>query len=128
MGGIYWIASYPKSGNSWFRTFLHNLQSNSDGPVEINDLATGSSASYRSWIDNVVGFEVSDLTHEEIDRLRPDVYRWALQTDEIGYHKIHDAYQIGAVGSCPTAWCNCGGVVTALSGGAGLIRRPRRAG
>ena len=31
-------------------------------------------------------------------------------------------------GSCPTAWCNCGGVVTALSGGAGLIRRPRRAG
>lgn len=30
--------------------------------------------------------------------------------------------------SCPTAWCNCGGVVTAFSGGAGLIRRPRRAG
>jgi hypothetical protein len=98
MGGIYWIASYPKSGNTWFRTFLHNLQSNTDAPVEINDLATGSIASSRSWIDRVVGFEVSDLTHEEIDRLRPDVYRWALQADEIGYHKIHDAYQIGADG------------------------------
>lgn len=98
MGGIYWIASYPKSGNTWFRTFLHNLWSNTDAPVEINELATGSVASSRSWIDNVVGFEVSDLTHEEIDRIRPDVYRWALQADEIGYHKIHDAYQIGADG------------------------------
>lgn len=23
--GILWIASYPKSGNTWTRTFLHNL-------------------------------------------------------------------------------------------------------
>ena len=96
MGGIYWIASYPKSGNTWFRAFLRNLRSNSNSPVEINDLATGGIASSRSWIDNVVGFEVSDLTHEEIDVLRPDVYRWALQADEIRYIKIHDAYHIGA--------------------------------
>ena len=98
MGGIYWIASYSKFGNTWFRTFLHNLQSNSDTPVEINELATGSIANSRSWIDNVVGFEVSDLTHEEIARLRPDVYRWALQADYIGYHKAYDAYQIGIDG------------------------------
>ena len=25
MGGIYWLASYPKSGNTWFRAFLRNL-------------------------------------------------------------------------------------------------------
>jgi hypothetical protein len=25
MGGIYWPASYPKSGNSWLRAFLVNL-------------------------------------------------------------------------------------------------------
>lgn len=95
MRGIYWIASYPKSGNTWFRAFLQNLRAGSDSPVEINNLSTGSIASSRSWIDNVAGFPVSDLTHEEIDSLRPDVYRWALKGDEIGYHKIHDAYQIG---------------------------------
>ncbi len=31
-------------------------------------------------------------------------------------------------GSCPPLWCNCGGVNTAISGGAGSVRRPRRAG
>ena len=30
--------------------------------------------------------------------------------------------------SCPVAWCSCGGVITALSGMAGLVRRPQRAG
>lgn len=30
--------------------------------------------------------------------------------------------------SCPTAWCNCGGVITAFSGGAGSVRRPWLAG
>jgi hypothetical protein len=95
MGGIYWIASYPKSGNTWFRTFLHNLQSGSNEPVDINALSTGAIASARGWIDNVLGFESSDLTHEEIDRLRPAVYRWSLENEAIEYHKIHDSYQIG---------------------------------
>ncbi len=25
MGGFIWLASYPKSGNTWTRAFLHNL-------------------------------------------------------------------------------------------------------
>ena len=25
MSGIIWLASYPKSGNTWTRNFLHNL-------------------------------------------------------------------------------------------------------
>ena len=33
-----------------------------------------------------------------------------------------------AVRSCPIPWCNCGGVITAISGVAGLVRRPGWAG
>lgn len=92
MPGIYWLASYPKSGNTWFRAFLRNLQEDGDQPVDINDLQTGSIASARGWLDEVLGFDTAELTQEEVERLRPEVYRWSAAHDpEIGYHKIHDA-------------------------------------
>lgn len=46
MGKILWLASYPKSGNTWLRAFIHNLMRNSAVPVDINDmnsLTTGDS-------------------------------------------------------------------------------------
>ena len=92
MGGIYWLASYPKSGNTWFRSFLYNLQQNGDVPADINELSTGSIASGRGWLDEVLGFDTAELHPDEVDRLRPAVYRWSLQDKETGYHKIHDAY------------------------------------
>ena len=55
MGGIYWLASYPKSGNTWFRAFLCNLQEDGEEPADINDLATGGIASARGWLDEVLG-------------------------------------------------------------------------
>lgn len=94
MGGIYWIASYPKSGNTWFRAFLQNLRENPEQPVGINSLTTGSIASSREWVESVAQFDLSDLSHGEIDLLRPRVYEWTGQHSETGYHKIHDAYRI----------------------------------
>lgn len=92
MGGIYWLASYPKSGNTWFRTFLKNLIEDGDEPADINDLSIGNVASSRVWLDEVLGFDTAELDPDEVDRLRPEVYRWSLRDDAIGYHKIHDAY------------------------------------
>lgn len=40
MGKILWLASYPKSGNTWLRAFIHNLMSNAKAPVDINDMST----------------------------------------------------------------------------------------
>ena len=94
MGGIFWLASYPKSGNTWFRAFLHNLNSENDTPADINEIRTGSIASGRGWLDEVLGFDTSDLSQAEIERLRPEVYAWSSHEDEIGYHKIHDAYTL----------------------------------
>jgi hypothetical protein len=91
--GIFWLASYPKSGNTWFRVFLENLRGDSDQPARINELKTGMIASARFWIDIVLGFDSADLDADALDRLRPVVYRWtADHVDETGYYKIHDAY------------------------------------
>jgi len=92
MSGIYWLASYPKSGNTWFRAFLKNLLDEGSEPVDINALNTGGIASSRDWIDEVLGFDSAELTHSEVERLRPAVYRWSLREPDIGYRKIHDAY------------------------------------
>ena len=36
MKNLFWLASYPKSGNTWVRVFLANLQKGGDEPVDIN--------------------------------------------------------------------------------------------
>ena len=92
--GIFWLASYPKSGNTWFRIFLKNLLEDGDSPVSINNLITGNSqwASYMPWLDEVLSFDSADLYQSEVDRLRPIIYEWAAsQTSDYRYHKIHDA-------------------------------------
>lgn len=92
-GGIFWLASYPKSGNTWTRSFIANLTHEEETAVDINELYTGSIASGQHWVEEALGIEIDELSQDEIDRLRPDAYRWIAenQTDP-GYHKIHDAY------------------------------------
>ena len=91
--GIYWLASYPKSGNTWFRIVLANLMNASTAPVDLNQLQTGAIASARGWVDEALGFDSALLSHDELDQLRPAAYQWhSEQNNQIGYHKIHDAY------------------------------------
>lgn len=98
MGGIYWLAAYPKSGSTWFRVFLRNLQVDGETPVDINELQSAGIACARNWLDEVLGFDTADLTPEEIDSMRPMVYGWSRHNDAISYHKIHDAYGYCAKG------------------------------
>lgn len=91
--GLYWLSSYPKSGNTWMRLFIANLSGEEDGAIDINEVHTGTIASSRGWIDEVLGFDIGVLSHNEIDKLRPEVYRWSAEHAEtLEYHKIHDAY------------------------------------
>ncbi|MBD9415030.1 sulfotransferase domain-containing protein [Pseudomonas sp. PDM16] len=91
MAGFYWLASYPKSGNTWFRVFLSNLNSDSSDPYSINQLTEGRIASQRELLDDVLGFDTADLPADEIDELRPAVYRWLAINGADTYYKIHDA-------------------------------------
>ena len=92
---IVWLASYPKSGNTWFRIFLTNLLRDQDKPANINELHRTPIASSRSMFDEVSGLPSSDLTPEEIDTLRPEIYRQiASDSGETVFHKVHDAYRL----------------------------------
>lgn len=89
---LFWLASYPKSGNTWFRAFISNLAGDREGPASINALDTRGLASSRAWLDDVLGFDTADLSADEIARLRPAVYGFASeQLGTFSYHKIHDA-------------------------------------
>lgn len=91
---IVWLASYPKSGNTWFRILLSNFFSSSDSPVNINDLNDSLIASNRSIFDQYVGTNSSDLTSSEIELLRPELYRrLALESKKLIYIKVHDAWK-----------------------------------
>ncbi len=90
---IIWLASYPKSGNTWFRIFLTNLLYESDDPANINDLAETSISSSRKIFDEYTGLSSSDLTFEEIDTLRPYVYRiQSEESNELLFKKAHDKF------------------------------------
>ena len=90
MGGIYWLASYHKSGNTWLRIWLRHLRARDGDAVDLDGLDTPI-ASSRAWLDATLGFDTADLDFDEVDRLRPAIYGWSGSRDRIGYHKIHDA-------------------------------------
>lgn len=92
-GGIYWLASYPKSGNTWMRAFISNLKKGTGEAVDINQLNTGEIASSYGWVEQALGVEIDEMSQDEIDRLRPQAYAWLTrEAAEPEYHKIHDAY------------------------------------
>jgi len=90
---IVWIASYLKSGNTWFRAFLSNFLSDSVKPKNINDLDVSGIASSRILFDQLAAVSSSDLTNSEINNLRPYIYRQlSNQSDDTIYMKVHDAW------------------------------------
>lgn len=108
---LFWLASYPKSGNTWTRSFIaalrsmneeliHENASEESFDIDLNDLRTGVIASGREWIENALGFSLDSLTPNEIDTLRPSAYRYINSvTKNWGYHKAHDAYSFVGEGA-----------------------------
>lgn len=95
MSGIIWLASYPKSGNTWFRVFLTNLLRNGEQPADINSLHATPISSSRFLFDDEAGIEAADLTPDEIDRLRPQVYEQLTENSpEVLFMKVHDAWTL----------------------------------
>lgn len=98
MTGIVWLASYPKSGNTWLRMFLAHLLGGDEAAFDINGFAPLihdglGIASERSTFDELAGLEASELLPDEIDRLRPRVYEAvAARSAGRNFVKVHDAY------------------------------------
>ena len=96
---MYWLASYPKSGNTWFRVFISNLLSSESAAVSINALIPLGQANSRDGIDAVLGFCSGDLYQDEMQALRPSVYAWQQKNlTNTCYMKTHDACERVASG------------------------------
>ncbi len=98
MGGIFWLASYPKSGNTWLRAFIATLVSGE--PADINTMTfLGGIASNRSAFDETLGLAAADLTLEQQTNLRPRAYEiWAAEAERPLYCKAHDCYDLTPTG------------------------------
>ena len=105
----YWyLASYPKSGNTWCRVFITELRrlagldsadateaaQQEERELRLNrDLATGSIVSSRHWLDDQLGIDSSDLSWAELDKVRGRAgHQRALYAECLRYHKVHDAF------------------------------------
>ena len=91
--GIFWLSSYPKSGNTWFRLVLTSALKPSQEALNINQINITRHASDRSLFVEALGFNSYLLSEDELLRLRPKVYTWySQQKKQVQYFKIHDAY------------------------------------
>ncbi len=98
---IVWLASYPKAGNTWIRLLLMHLlnpAAESWLPDQVIGLGNGNPI-HRRQIEELCLADVSLLSHEECDLLRPRLY--ATLTQSIPGRlllKTHDAYRLNRDG------------------------------
>jgi len=91
---IVWIASFPKSGSTWFRAFLSNILSIKTDEYFINNLIGTPMASSRRLFDFHTGVSSSELTEMEIDSLRPLVYKnIATKSEDNIFIKVHESWR-----------------------------------
>lgn len=126
----FWLASYPKSGNTWFRLLLANLRA--DQPADINRLPTEPAmASARAPFDRVTLVASGLLTSHECDLIRPAAYRSMARIDDLDddegqggiddtiFVKTHDGWTHNASGEALL------GGADAAAGAILIVRDPR---
>lgn len=92
-GGFYWIASYPKSGNTWMRLLLASLRAGGSaldfGATQDFAPLAGQSPEVEFSLD----VEPSDLSQAELAELRRDAALMvARDNPEPQFRKVHDCW------------------------------------
>ncbi|WP_369765909.1 sulfotransferase domain-containing protein [Flavobacterium sp. WC2429] len=88
---IIWLASYPKSGNTWFRSFLTALLN--QGEIDINKMETDGIFSSKEYIESILDICTDDLRPRELESFRKVAFTYkAQEIQKESFVKIHDAY------------------------------------
>ena len=118
MGGIIWLASYPKSGNTWLRAFLHNLFVNADKPAGINELGRFARLDPDGTAyESLARQPLKDMSPEEIAALRPRVHHALARTSpDSVFVKTHNF--LGEAGGLPLVTMEC------TAGAVYVVRNP----
>ena len=90
--GIIWLASYPKSGNTWLRAFLANYLQDRPAPVPINELVQFSLGDgFLIHYERLIGRPAAELSMAELARLRPKVHEhFATAKGQTVFVKTHN--------------------------------------
>lgn len=92
---VVWLASYPKSGNTWVRAFLTAYQSQH---VRLDNLVgIGASSAGLFW--ETLGVEAFDLPRETMSGLRPWVVRTLARKRSSLIIKTHEVWEAGDDGA-----------------------------
>ena len=94
-----WLASYPKSGNTWTRAFVHNLVHVTSGESQaqqINDLNQFSMTSAaKRFFNEILGFSPTDEHLNQIAAARARVQQYIADTVEgLIFVKTHQALAV----------------------------------
>jgi hypothetical protein len=97
--GLVWLASYPRSGNTWTRAFLHNLFKGMSGEGDtqnINGLNRFTAAvNGRELYAETLGFKPTDEHRDQIAAARHEVQRrTAEQFEGLIFTKTHQALMV----------------------------------
>ncbi len=93
MGKLVWLASYPKSGNTWLRAFLLNYLRQPESPYDINrlhDMTLGESDAAHFAVHD--GRPASRYAQSDVQRMRPLVHRDLTRAyPDLVFVKTHNA-------------------------------------
>jgi aryl sulfotransferase len=92
-GSIDWLASYPKSGNTWMRLLLSNYYSDKEEPHDINKPGVSDGIASSRWLfDSHMGLSSADLTDDEAMAMMPGLFRELTRASTRKHWiKVHDA-------------------------------------
>lgn len=96
MGAIVWLASYPRSGNTWMRAFLHNLLAASRGEAASADInRMGKLTTWDiapKWYQPHLRMPLAQASPADIAEARPKVHHAiAAASDGLVFVKTHSA-------------------------------------
>lgn len=92
LNNIIWLASYPKSGNTWFRTFLTALKTD-EAIFNINELKTDGIFSGKENLEYALDVEADELHQYEIEKYQGLAWKYVSQkSSKKQFVKIHDAF------------------------------------
>ena len=97
---VFWLVSYPKSGNTWLRALLTNYLRPADAPASINDLVGGPPIARRDLFDDLLGIDSAHLAPQEVRASLPLFH--SLLAGELpprSFLKAHHAYAALADGT-----------------------------
>lgn len=91
--GLVWLASYPKSGNTWMRVLLSNLMLGGETPVDINNLSEDETLLGKQHFTDDTLVDPGLLNWRELERMRRAHCDFvAAQLEKPFFCKTHDRF------------------------------------